>query len=119
MCSWEPLIPHHDLSMGPLVSLYPMLSQYPVLGLTDICEPTWVSQLSSKQTKRKMVQPWGLPHPVLPVPSLGGPTWLVEVWSQLPGQSAGNAGLLVGSHGGLFRCLSFGLGVACPTETTW
>lgn len=61
MCSWEPLIPHHDLSMGPLVSLYPMLSQSPVLGLTDICEPTWVSQLSSKQTKRKMVQPWGPP----------------------------------------------------------
>ena len=53
----------------------------------------------------------------LPIPSLPGPTWLVEVWSQLLGQCTGDVGLLVGSQGSLFCCLGLGFGMACPRET--
>lgn len=67
----------------------------------------------ASKEKEKGQPPGTSPHPVLP-----GPTWLVEVWSQLPGQSASNVGLLVGSQGGLFCGLRFGLGVAGPKETT-
>lgn len=84
-----------------------------LLELTGNREHTWASQLSSKEKEK--CPPLGTsPHPVLTVPSSAGPTWLVEVWSQLSGQTAGNVALLVGSQGGLFCSLSFGLGMACP-----
>lgn len=110
--SWEP-------------QLYPQSCVEAEMCPPKISSPAYITPTGSKthrhsgfhlgiSTLQQMKDPpWVCPaHPSLP-----GPTWLVEVWSQLLGQCTGNVGLLVGSQGSLFCCLGLGFGMACPKET--
>lgn len=45
-----------------------------------------------------------------------GPTWLVEVWRELPGHHSGYARFVVSCLSCLLRPLSLGFGVSCPVE---